>query len=751
MPRYQYDALQSEYERVSRARDMLESRCRRYKEIQKEWREYEKVWVMKKGPRSAAQIKSADSVPTVERYNIAEDLAPPMPPGDITPTPTHHASESTSPDNETNVLSKARQQHSGGRGDTSSVSVEKIHLALQATRARSTDALANDSTEKSTNGDSRPSTANDPRRSDNCQTSHASNTVSSLTLEEEGVPVIVSERSLKRKRPSLKKEANMEIHVDESVKEELATSSPVIALSSRPIGGIQDSLDLDDVGRSVNTPKKKQRLEQMRLLSSLGDGSRMEFSTQLQGSVTQPNEDAVYDILTTEHEDVMHPKASGTSTIGARSVSFDALGEMIEEENEKRHRHAMSIAGPNGLNVCVQKRRESLLLDGRHSFSTSNITANRHGDNPYGYRLTEHQDPVILRSKKSTVLPRTNSENRRPVPQSRRDRRAPHVSTVAEDGEESTPSKNSRRSTNGVTTLETMQGHIDPGLKAGLSSPHRRLGTLLNDPSPGKAALLHVKPNVALSRSTQSLRTPSALSKGVSVHRAKHDFFITHISNALERPQKTFVKTDRMPPTKTLLDKDPRLGDPLEVLPEHEPLRVRSIDCLRLTDFKLNKNHSEFAFHESIRKHDEKRKVGACTDPFCDRCKEIARFAELTEYVAPPTSRLFGSSPLDAEATEQQLIEEFLGHDKQRLQRMDTGERKEVLKKAREKSFADMYGKHRQLHNRAVSPPGYWETEFPSTQQEAENRDAAKAIDKVRIRERYDEAMRGGLWKFADE
>jgi len=50
------------------------------------------------------------------------------------------------------------------------------------------------------------------------------------------------------------------------------------------------------------------------------------------------------------------------------------------------------------------------------------------------------------------------------------------------------------------------------------------------------------------------------------------------------------------------------------------------------------------------------------------------------------------------------------------------------------------------------SPPGFWNADFPSTQEmEAEREEAAKR-EKQTVQDRYREAMRpGGRWLFRDE
>ena len=63
-----------------------------------------------------------------------------------------------------------------------------------------------------------------------------------------------------------------------------------------------------------------------------------------------------------------------------------------------------------------------------------------------------------------------------------------------------------------------------------------------------------------------------------------------------------------------------------------------------------------------------------------------------------------------------------------------------------------MFVFHRQAFQRAREPPGMWEVDFPSTQEEAEMRVLADKMEREKVEERYWEASRrNGRWVFADE
>ena len=751
VPRSQHDALQMEYERVSRARDMLESRCRRYKEILKEWREYEKLWIMKRGPRSSLQEEPADTSIQTKIYKPVDRPTPPVPPEAFTPNPSHTASRATSTASEVSDALIARPQNYGGHySGTSRTPTSCLAIMTPSGVPNAQEKAATPTHIMPQSG--APEGLQMPKDHEVAQIG-----LSASMIRDEGddEPVIVSERCLKRKRPVSEHKTNIKICVDTNVKEEAASSSPIVAVSSRHLHGVHDSLDLDDIGLSVNTPKKTRHLDQTSLLSSLGVGSRIDLPPAPQGRSPQPGEVALYNIPAMEDGDKRRQSTSIVKpTVECPPMrNSDSIGEMREEYHEKGHQHGITAAGRNAIGAHQDQRQATSVMPGMYHIVGSSNKLVPQADDEGGYSSADSREHGVLRPRDPNILPRSNMGKSRPLRPSRQHQVAINVSALAEDDSESTYVKTYRRTGHGATPLGAKgEGQMNNLSKAKSPGIHCRLSALLNEPSPEKAVLPHSKHVAVIQHTDQHPETPPTVSTGASVHRAKHDFFTTRIRRALQQPQDKPISLSRTPSMK----KNPLGGiadvdGPPNVSPEQEPLRVRSVNRLRLTDFKLNNKHSEFAFQETIRKHDEKRKVGGCTDPFCDRCKEISRFAEMTEHVTPTTSKFSNSSPIDIVIAEQQLIEEFIGHDRQRLEALSPMERQQILKKAREKNFVDMYGKHRQLHNRAVSPPGYWETEFPSTQQEAENREAARAIEKVRIKERYEEAMRGGLWKFADE
>ncbi|KAH7325859.1 DNA repair protein endonuclease SAE2/CtIP C-terminus-domain-containing protein [Stachybotrys elegans] len=175
-------------------------------------------------------------------------------------------------------------------------------------------------------------------------------------------------------------------------------------------------------------------------------------------------------------------------------------------------------------------------------------------------------------------------------------------------------------------------------------------------------------------------------------------------------------------------------------------LRSKPLSELRLDDFKVNpavNNGHDFAFSEVVRDKDERACLPGCVDMHC--CGP--QFRALARSQRP-------TSPLnDAQRREEQeLLEKYLGDSTHKLHSMGKQERTALWIEAKTKELADKYGRHRHRFSRMQSPPGFWDADFPSTQELERERLEAANRERATIEQRYKEAMRpGGRWLFRDE
>jgi hypothetical protein len=167
---------------------------------------------------------------------------------------------------------------------------------------------------------------------------------------------------------------------------------------------------------------------------------------------------------------------------------------------------------------------------------------------------------------------------------------------------------------------------------------------------------------------------------------------------------------------------------------------------LKLDDFKINPQANEgvnYAFSDVVRDKGERAALPGCTDPHC--CGEEFRALAISQRPNPPLTS-------EQRRQEQRLLEEYLGDHAYQLTAMTRQERTNVWIDAKTHELANKYGKHRHRYSRMRSPPGFWNADFPSTQEiEDEKLEAAKR-ERRTVEERRREAMRpGGRWVFRDE
>ncbi|KAK5120141.1 hypothetical protein LTR85_006622 [Meristemomyces frigidus] len=273
----------------------------------------------------------------------------------------------------------------------------------------------------------------------------------------------------------------------------------------------------------------------------------------------------------------------------------------------------------------------------------------------------------------------------------------------------------------------------------------RRLDTMLDDPSADTRRLIRDHtPQSAVPKSKRPL-TPVSDPRPTSRR-----------SNVASPSRHGHLATNTTPKPKPLSKKaspekrgEHRFRRPLgvedsppPVRPDDEPLRLRSLASLRLEDFKVNPKFmgADFAFVDTLRGRDQRRCLQGCTKPEC--CG--GAFLQAVEMAG--TS---GSAKSDAE-----VLEAYLGPNWQQMVGACPRDKRDgMLKQARMASFANQFGKHRHAFERHSTPPGFWRTDMPTTQEEAADRVKANEMVRQKVEERWREAMRDGdgRWLFRDE
>ncbi|KAK4249066.1 DNA repair protein endonuclease SAE2/CtIP C-terminus-domain-containing protein [Corynascus novoguineensis] len=266
--------------------------------------------------------------------------------------------------------------------------------------------------------------------------------------------------------------------------------------------------------------------------------------------------------------------------------------------------------------------------------------------------------------------------------------------------------------------------------RARQSPAHSRLHSLLNEGSPNKTAALlfparHARDKVKPCFGREDIESIVPEEGG---QRARDVF----IKPSLTAKAPTEPPLQRKPGGKSSLSKPSRLRD-------------RPLTELRPEDFKINpksNNGYKYAFDEVVRNREERAELAGCTDPNC--CGKKFRAMAESELSA-------GGPGILSRVADIKMMEEYLGHEAHRLDKMAHEERQETWLKARIQDLADRYGRHRHKFARRPSPPGYWNPDFPSTQEIEANKKEAQRLERGVVEERWREAMRGGMWQFRDE
>ncbi|KAI1081376.1 SAE2-domain-containing protein [Whalleya microplaca] len=171
------------------------------------------------------------------------------------------------------------------------------------------------------------------------------------------------------------------------------------------------------------------------------------------------------------------------------------------------------------------------------------------------------------------------------------------------------------------------------------------------------------------------------------------------------------------------------------------PLRERTKSRLRLDDFKINPGANEgygYAYTDVVRNKDQRASLSGCVNESC--CGESFR--------ALARSMRSATGPVDFQV----LLENYLGDEAWKLSTMSPPEKERLWLEAKTRELSDSHGKHRHRYQRMASPPGFWRTDFPSTQEGERDREEAARMERQIVEERYREAMRpGGRWLFKDE
>lgn len=266
------------------------------------------------------------------------------------------------------------------------------------------------------------------------------------------------------------------------------------------------------------------------------------------------------------------------------------------------------------------------------------------------------------------------------------------------------------------------------------------LDTLLNNSTPENAATISRTPQARQTGRISPEDTPLDL-LFPQPRELPFDKMMRHTKKHQD------LGADVATPSKKSVKKAPgRSKSPLKSRGSASGLRHKPLSELRLDDFKVNPSSNEghdFAYSEVVRDKDDRAALRGCTDMHC--CGKHFRALALSQRPNPPLTA-------EQRQEEQKLLEGYLGEYAYKLATMTKDERAELWIEAKTEELANKYGRHRHRFSRMQSPPGFWNADFPDTQELAADKEEALRREKRTIAERYREAMRpGGMWLFRDE
>ncbi|MCJ1392728.1 hypothetical protein MMC18_005599 [Xylographa bjoerkii] len=592
-------------------------------------------------------------------------------------------------------------------------------------------------------------------------------------------PIVISERSLKRKRQKSFQHGIFPVHEDACrqigssgkpifVKSEPG-SSPVLPSKTCVLNTIHDTLDLDEVGDIRFTPMKRNKLRevfhpQKANIHTLQDSSSLRLNESVGNAQIEPDRSA-------EDVDIMlYDKNNNNVRAYFDNVGDEYKRRLLQQHlerstkfvNEVEHiaRHVPThmqapqksrIAKQNLHNQKANSRQNRLSTNSHNGIGKPKVKAIGNAENPVigmSYRGTTGVLQPITPNVQ--VLPRTGIQaygSKVSSFEKRRGSGSVQIQMLSEDGE-CDPTYRPEGNMSTKQSISAISGSSDKA--STVTSVHHRLGGLLSGPSSEKPTLMRggkiAKPGRLVEDTPQSFHK----SPTTEIYQSHSPIISPEAVNTInlegEKSREPVPLARTRPST--------YVGTTHVSMREERPLRARAVHSLRLDDFKHNPaiDHGvDFAFNQVIRNQEQRKCLPNCTKPGCcgDKFHQMVRIGGVP---VPHTRGLWDSSQVDEAEQEFRLLQDYTNLNMETLESMSTAEKNMLLEQVKAQKFGSEYGRHRHAHERAASPPGFWRTEMPTTQEVEGDKRKALAVEREKIEERYREATKGtGKWIFRDE
>lgn len=526
------------------------------------------------------------------------------------------------------------------------------------------------------------------------------------TQDDDDMPVFVSSRPVRRSRNHSRQQAQQDCSMATDsgpikIKEESSTGSSPIRISSQKRLERTETMDLDVVGLDFKTPRKRQRLDRHR-------------TTQRNG----PRRAVSANPLFQQPPDVAAPIKCEPGLDDHTFLNDDAP-MTLTRSNSDSQLHDENFASRQRIGALSSK------LDPKRSRKRSKDEAQ-----------TLHQLDPNERSSPRGPLPKSNSLA---VEDNSRD--ATLIRKLAEDGDSQLQVRKRSRKSKSSSRSPAQQAEGLKRLQVLLETDTPQKQTLSALPTPPATKVVGTlqRPWSAFRVSGRSSGSPALHGRPTATLKQSNSLAVSFGSFEQRRSEQRKDEAQR-----------PRQKRATR-------LRERRIEDLKVSDFKLNPNY--IGHHlpmDVVRDQDTRRCLPGCTR---ECCRGAFRAMAEAGLMANPSRSLFDSSPPEDDNSpiseeDHRVLKQHLGdaYSREGINSKSKAELDELVLQARTRLIADQYGRHKRIWERPKTPPGYWRTGMPSTQELEEDREKARVMERERVQEMRDDAMRGGgRWIFRDE
>ncbi|MCJ1350713.1 MAG: hypothetical protein MMC33_000694 [Icmadophila ericetorum] len=575
------------------------------------------------------------------------------------------------------------------------------------------------------------------------------------------VPVIVSGRSLKRKRSNSTRENEIVIHEDQPIpiKSESTFDTPVIQQQGTLPAFTHDSLDLDEVGGTGFTPRKRKRFDNQLTASQIQGASK---APQFGFDTQRDNFDELGKIFADYLRNKNQNRRLNQPQEGL-DLNDGRLGSQSQRESNRRI--VQRFYAPMGYgDLNIQHLEHDRLNSAEPSALNAQFSAVRGHSEPTNpsTHYVQRAVPAFFRTTNPTALQPKNSNaqiisrnvdrrvsSKSGLSSTRHGRTAAKVSKLAEDGENYFPDGDAQKASCSIDDLNQHQNRTRSG-----PVTTRAIENLLEGRTPDRPILPFPRKSTSkLSRSRSPVVTatparPKVLDQNRSLQDLPEDSKPA-TAKKLQAPLVSKPSPHTLGRLRTLRESDLR---PRPTSSAEKPLRDQPLDHLRLEDFKINPASNQdiaFAFNEPNRSREQRKCLPNCNKPGC--CGEkFRKLMEIGGFATPDKSSVGQFSTMSRQDEENMLLD-YSGKSREEIVRLSESERRRLVTNVQARMFGDKYGKHKQ-NQRPTTPPGFWRTDMPTTQEARADREAALLGERQQVKERYLDALQAnGRWKFRDE